>query len=107
MVKIPVYNTGQGDTVSQIFCLTAKTLRLETITPGGDHHISGIGAVSRYAAVPAHLFQRDPFAVIGHDHGKRGGAALQRLQLHDHRDAGAFLFKRIRKLNVRHDSLLN
>jgi hypothetical protein len=40
-------------------------------------------AISRNAAIDAHLLERHPFPVVGHDHGERGSAALERFHLHD------------------------
>ena len=75
-------------------------VRIQPVVPGCLEDVYGVGAVSGDAAVHPHLFQRDPLAVIGQDHGQAGCPALQRLHLHDDRHFGNALFDRFVDLFV-------
>ena len=58
----------------------------QTITARRLEDVGCLGAVARHAAIGARLLQRNPAAIVGEDHGKAGGSALERLHLHDLRD---------------------
>ena len=87
VIEIPVQDTGQNDPVLQTFRIAAESLGIKTIAPGSHEHVFRVGTVAGNAAVIPHLFQRDPFSVISHHHGKRSRAAFQSLHLHDDRNA--------------------
>ena len=88
VVEVPVDDAGDVQLLPQGLRLAAVARCLHAVAPGGKQYVSGVGPVPGHAAVQAHLLQGDPFAVIGQDHGKAGGAAFQRLHLHDHRHLG-------------------
>ena len=83
MIEIPVDDTGQSNIPAEHIRLAAEALGLKAVAARRDQHVPRIGAVAAHAAVQTDLLERDPLAVIGHDHGKRGRAAFQRLHLHD------------------------
>ena len=85
MVKLPVDNTRERALSLQPFRLHPVSVHFHAVMLGGQVNVFHVGPVPGYAAVQAHLFQRDPFLVISQDHRETGRAAFQRFHLHDHR----------------------
>ena len=95
VVEIPVDDAGEGHFLAHAVELAAVALRLEAVAARRDQHVFRVGAVAGDAAVETDLLQRHPFAVVGHHHGKAGGAAFERLHLHDDGDPGTAMGHRL------------
>ena len=89
VVEVPVYYAGEAALAAQRVGFVAAALGDKAVAPGGPDHVPGVRAVPGDAAVRAHLLQGHPLAVICQHHGEAGGAALQRLHLHDDGDPDA------------------
>ena len=82
VVEVPVQDGWPGQ-IGQRLRLLAEALGGEAILPGSLQQAAGLGAITRNAAGNAQLFQRNPGAVMGEDHGKAGRTAFHRLHLQD------------------------
>ena len=80
MIEIPVNDAGHRQFM-QRRRLLAKALGSKPEAAGRLDDVASLAAVTRHAAFETKLLQRNPCAVIGQHHGKRRGAALDRLHL--------------------------
>ena len=106
VVEVPVDDGGIADILLQGMQLAAEALRLKAVVSCREQHVSRVGPVPGHAAVKPDLFQRDPEAVIGHNHGKGSRPAFQCFHLHDHRNLGSSLYNRFFNFFLTHQPAL-
>ena len=94
VVKIPMHDAGEHPPLFELLGFELVSFCGQAVVAGGFQNVPRVGAVAGNAAVGAHLFERDPFAVVGKDHRERRGAAFERLHLHDDGDlCGSFPYR--------------
>ena len=84
MVEIPEQDTWKDAFFLQIGGFHLVSFRVHAIINRRAADVVRVGSVPGNTAVLADLLQGNPLAVVGKDHVKAGGTALQCLQLHDH-----------------------
>ena len=85
MIESPVYNAGKRSFLAQLLRLRLISVRFKAVVNCGIKNIGRVAPVAGYAAVLAHLLQRNPFIIICHDHAQAGCPTFQGFQLHDDR----------------------